>query len=202
MFKFFLPNNKEIDTDMVMMAMEDSNLANEYYFNIKTGEVDFLPDDIGKEFDKLRKEIEESNHHIAIERLPAWQKYNWMQDFAKKIVKDEDRNLYEKLLIALDGKGAFGRFKNVLHNHKDQGWLAAWDQYKEDCLWEEMKSWLDSLDLKIKQKMNYDDNCPICQTMNEEKTSLKDLKKAFSKAKKQGAVVGRKLIDEKAKSRK
>lgn len=145
-----LPNGKHIYEDMVETAMEDSDLTNSYYLNTQTGEVSFFSeyDDVSDEREKQLEEIESSDHYLPIERIPTHEAYQWMEDFVGSVVAPKDAQVAEKLSIALMGKGAFGRFKAVLHRVDDE-WLQGWYQWRDHHLKEAMKEWFASLPVKI-----------------------------------------------------
>lgn len=63
--------------------------------------------------------------------------YELMAAFAETVTNSD---LREKLVIALDGKGAFRRFKNVLNNHPDD--LDRWYAFKDESIREEAIQWL------------------------------------------------------------
>ena len=113
-----LPNGKPIDLDMLETAMEDSDLANRYFLNLVTGEVVFFSEYLGlsDKDERQSEEIDGSNNYVAVERIPSHEVYQWMVDFVDELVAPADENAAEKLSIALDGKGAFSRFKNTLYN--------------------------------------------------------------------------------------
>src|SRR5437660_9487882 len=117
-----LPNGKSIDKDMLETAMEDSDLTNRYFLNLVSGEVIFLSDYLGlsDEDERLLEEIDGSNDYVAIERISSHEAYQWMADFVDELVAPADEDATEKLSIALDGKGAFRRFKDTLHRIDDQ----------------------------------------------------------------------------------
>jgi hypothetical protein len=71
-----------------------------------------------------------------------------MEDFLAEVVVPKDSLLAEKLSIALMGKGAFRRFKDVLHG-VGESWVQAWYQWKGDHLHEAMKQWFEELPLTI-----------------------------------------------------
>ena len=121
-----LPNGKSVDRDMLEMAMEDSDLANMHFLNLVTGEVVFFSDHLGlsDEDERLWEEIDGSNDYVAIERIPSYEAYQWMVDFVDEMVAPADEHAAEKLSMALNGKGAFRRFKETLHRVDDQ-WLQA-----------------------------------------------------------------------------
>jgi hypothetical protein len=141
-----LPNGKSIDLDMLETAMEDSDLANSYFLNLVTGEVVFFSDYLGlsEEDERLEEEIDGSNDYVAIERIPSYEAYQWMVDFVDELVAPADEDAAEKLSIALDGKGAFRRFKDTLHR-VDEQWLQAWYQWRDTRLRAAVEEWLESV---------------------------------------------------------
>jgi hypothetical protein len=150
---FTLPNGKPIDTDMIELAMEDGNLGNSYYLNTLTGEVVFLSEftDTAEEIEKRLEEIETSDDYIPVERIPSHEAYQWMEDFVAEIVAPKDALAAEKLSIALMGKGAFRRFKDVLH-HVGDDWVQAWYRWRDDQLKKAMKEWFASLPVTITEE--------------------------------------------------
>jgi hypothetical protein len=59
------------------------------------------------------------------------------------------KGLREKLAIALNGKGAFRRFRSVLDGHPDE--LEKWYAFKDDWMREEAIKWLLENDIEPKQ---------------------------------------------------
>jgi len=115
-----LPNGKPINMDMLETAMEDSDLANRYFLNLVTGEVDFFSDYLGlsEEDEHLLEEIDGSDDYVTVERIPSHEVYQWMVDFVDELVASADEHAAEKLSLALNGKGAFRRFKDTLYHVK------------------------------------------------------------------------------------
>lgn len=124
-----LPNGKPIDLDMLETAMEDADLARRYFLNLAKGEVLFFSDYLGlsDEDERLLEEIDGSKDYVAVERIPSHEACQWMVDFVDELVAPADESVAEKLSIALDGEGAFRRFKDALHR-VDEHWLQAWYQ--------------------------------------------------------------------------
>ena len=146
---YFLPNNRQIDTDQVKIGLDDNSPEIYYWLNLKTGEVEIIVEDALDEEGEEFEEIYSNKDLVEIPKLESWQKYNWMEDFAEQVVKDKDKIIYEKLLIALDGKGAFSRFKNVLH--QDEDLLQGWYDWQDQCLEQEMQQWFEGLEVEIKK---------------------------------------------------
>jgi hypothetical protein len=117
-----LPNGKPIDMDMLEAAMEDSDLTNRYFLNLVTGKVVFFSEYVGlsDEDEHLLEEIDGSDDYVAVERISSHEAYQWMVDFVDEMVAPTDEHAAEKLSIALNGKGAFRRFKDTLYGVDDQ----------------------------------------------------------------------------------
>jgi len=121
--------------DMLEVAMEDSDLTNRYFLNLVTGKVVFFSEYVGlsNEEEQLLEEIDGSDDYVAVERIPSHEAYQWMVDFVDEMVAPTDEHAAGKLSIALNGKGAFRRFKDTLHGVDDQ-WLQAWYQWRDKQL--------------------------------------------------------------------
>ena len=141
-----LPNGKSVDLDMLETAMEDSGLAHSSFLNLVSGEVVFFSDYLGlsEEDERLSEEIDGSNDYIAIERIPSHVAYQWMVDFVDEMVAPADEHAAEKLSMALNGKGAFRRFKDTLYGVNEQ-WLQAWYQWRDKQLKTVVDEWLKSV---------------------------------------------------------
>src|SRR5437660_6286487 len=141
-----LPNGTPIDMDMLEVAMEDADLGNRYFLNLTTGEVVCFSDYLGlsEEDERLLEEIDGSNEYVAVERIPSHEAYQWMVDFVDKVVAPADEKAAEKLSMALDGKGAFRRFKDTLHS-VDERWLQAWHQWKDKRHKDAVEEWVKSI---------------------------------------------------------
>ncbi len=57
------------------------------------------------------REIEVSNEYVYVEPISSREQYRWMEEFIEEV---QEAVLKDKLNIAIDGKGAFRRFKDVL----------------------------------------------------------------------------------------
>ncbi len=72
-----------------------------------------------------------------------------MAAFAEEL-KDED--LKEKLQIALDGKGAFRRFKDVVSRYPEK--REEWFKFRDNRIKERLMKWLKENALKLEEKDN------------------------------------------------
>ena len=120
--------------------------------NTQTGEVTFFSEfDVSSDERERLSDDFESEEYIPVERIPSYEAYRWMEDFVDQVVAPKDRHAAEKLSIALMGKGAFRRFKDVLNSTSDE-WVQSWYQWKSEQLYEAMKEWFASLPLTITEQ--------------------------------------------------
>jgi len=138
----------KVDLEMIANAMEDiARVVMEYYLDKETGEVIFIPEEVSRyveeEDENLRKELpdwqkegvklaqeillEKPDRYIYIPEGPPCNGYDLMVGFAEKV---EDELLREKLSIALDGEGAFRRFKNVIVDYPD--YREKWFKFRDE----------------------------------------------------------------------
>ncbi len=155
----------KVDLEMIANAMEDvARMDMDYYLDKETGEVigtseetfryaqeededkirEGLPD-WQKEDINLAQDILFNNpdRYICISERPSYEGYNLMVEFAEKV---EDELLREKLYIALDGKGDFRRFKNVIADYPD--YREKWFKFRDERLNEEIIKWLNSIGIE------------------------------------------------------
>ena len=138
-----------IDLDELCSAMEDSSYEHEYYLDLETGEILFLSDYMDdEETEKLRDKIdEESDRYEQIPKAESHEGYEDMQDF---IATMEDEHLAELLDLAINGKRAFRRFKDVLLGYPEE--RERWFKFKDDRMQERALEWLDDIDVTLSKE--------------------------------------------------
>lgn len=151
----------KIDLEMIEMAMEDVNRdLIEYYLDTENGQVIVLSEEASKYIEddeyvnirdlpdwqkdeiKVAEKIlnDQTDRYVNIPEKPSYESYEVMVDFTEIV---EDELLRDKLNIALDGKGAFRRFKNVLKNYPD--YEKKWFAFKSSRMEEEVTDWLNAI---------------------------------------------------------
>jgi len=147
----------KVDLGQLGSCMQDvERLDSNYYLDTETGEILSIPDEVlgavecgeadalsewGQELvEHARKIIENRDRFRRVPEIPSYEVYNLMVRFAKGV---EDEALGEKLAIALDGRGAFRRFKNVLSDYPDE--REKWFETRDDHVEEQAREWLESL---------------------------------------------------------
>ena len=154
----------KVDLEMVANAMEDvARVDMEYYLDKETGEVIFLPVEIsryveeedenlrGKLLDWQKKDIKVAqdilfinpDRYINIPEGAPCNGYDLMVEFAETI---EDELLREKLSIALDERGAFRRFKNVIADYPD--YREKWFKFRDERINKKVTGWLKSIGIE------------------------------------------------------
>lgn len=107
-----------------------------------TGEIIFTSDEFidAEDREEVDEEIEEGfgERYIPIPNTSSEEGYDDMEDFIETV---EDANLREKLYIAINGRGAFRRFKDVLLNYSKV--RERWFKFKDGRVVERVLEWLE-----------------------------------------------------------
>lgn len=137
-----------IDLDELCSAMEDSSDEHNYYLDIETGKLllisDYMDDEETK---KLRDKVDENFDRY--EPLPKAESYEGYEDIEDFIGTISDDNLAELLHVAVSGKGAFRRFKDVLERYPEE--RERWFQFKNDKLKQRALEWLENIGVSLSQ---------------------------------------------------
>ena len=124
-------------------AFERNSPEMSSFLNLETGEVLMLVD--GNPDDDTRRNSAQMQPdvYVAIDPASSREQYRWMERFVASV---EDETLRERLIIAIDGKGAFRRFKDVLLHYP--GERERWFSYRADLLHSFINDWLISKDIQ------------------------------------------------------
>ena len=122
----------------IIEALDNASYEVRYYFNKKNKEItfyaDYFSEDLKNEEDKI-----DLSERVEIDGIKSYQKYNLMEDFA---ARQNDR-LRELLSVALNGKGAFRRFKDVLYSFPEE--LGKWYEFEHEWFKQQAIDYLDSV---------------------------------------------------------
>ena len=122
-------------------ALEDAfeNNAPEVhsYLHVGTGEVIRIVDGIADP--QMHGRVMSDANYLRIEAVPSREQYRWMERFIETV---EDETLAHRLQVAIDGKGAFRRFKDALMNQPEdrERWFSFRSQRLRSC----MQAWLEA----------------------------------------------------------
>jgi len=118
------------------------------YLDVRTGEVQTVPiDRLGDDDDwPSEEDLEDAlaaGHLLHVEPLGSRVEYGWMEEFAGTV---GDVRLRERLEVALDGRGAFRRFKNVLFDAPAE--RERWFAFRDERLVVAAREWLAEHDIE------------------------------------------------------
>lgn len=120
-------------------ALEDAfeNNAPEVhsYLHLDTGEVIRIVDGIADP--GMHARVMKDPTYLRIDPVSSREQYRWMERFIETI---EDSEFRDQLQAAIDGKGAFRRFKDVLMNFPVD--RERWFAFRSERLRSNMESWL------------------------------------------------------------
>jgi len=135
----------KIDLDELCSAIEDSSYEHKYYLDLETGEILFLSEYMDDETEKLRDGIDDDPNRY--ERIPKAEPHEGYDDMQNFIATVEDEHLAELLEVAINGKGAFRRFKDVLLNYPEE--REKWFQFNDYRTQGRALEWLDDIDVSL-----------------------------------------------------
>jgi len=126
--------------------MEDGSYENEHFLDLETGEILFVSEYMDdEESEKLKERIEEDFKRY--ERIPKAESHEGYQDMVDFIATVDNEHLVELLEVAINGKGALRRFKDVLLNYPEEG--ERWFQFKDERMEQRALEWLEDIDVTL-----------------------------------------------------
>jgi hypothetical protein len=137
------------DVPVAWEALEDAfeNNAPEVhsYLHFDTGEVIRIVDGVADP--AMHTRIMNDSRYLRIDPVSSREQYRWMERFIATV---EDEELRRRLNIAIDGKGAFRRFKDALMSQPvdRERWFAFRSERLRAC----MESWLTAHGIKAVER--------------------------------------------------
>jgi hypothetical protein len=129
----------EIDWDALEIAVERNASDTESFLDLTSGQVVTIVTG-DPEAPLRRQEVSENiRNFLRIEPASSREQYRWMERFVGSVA---DEPLRERLIISIDGKGAFRRFKDVLLAYPAE--RERWFTYRADLLHWHIHTWLES----------------------------------------------------------
>lgn len=129
----------------IEMAMNDNSYIMEWYLDTEEEKTIFLSEDMYGEDKELQNLIENDteDRFIPIPASPSREGWEQMERFIQSL-DDQDKKTRNLLLTTIQGKGAFGRFKDALYSI---GLQDRWFEFKNREDRKKALDWLHSLDL-------------------------------------------------------
>jgi len=139
----------KINLDELCSAMDDSSYEHEHYLDLKTGEILLVSEYADDEdTEKLRRAIDRNPaRYEPVPRAESHESYGYMVEFIATV---KDEHLAELLEVAINGQGAFRRFKDVLLRYPEE--RERWFQFKDERLEERALEWLDDIGVTLAEE--------------------------------------------------
>lgn len=133
------PARIDLDWDALEIAVERNSPDTDSYLDLTTGRVLTITTGDPEAVINRQQVSENIRNFLRVEPASSREQYRWMERFVGSVV---DEPLRERLIISIDGKGAFRRFKDVLLAYPAE--RERWFSYRADLLHWHIQTWLAS----------------------------------------------------------
>jgi hypothetical protein len=131
-----------IDWDALETAVERNAPDTESFLDLASGQVVTIVAGDPEATLRRKKVAESIESFLRVEPASSREQYRWMERFVSSVADDP---LRERLIISIDGKGAFRRFKDVLLAYPAE--RERWVSYRADLLHWHIHNWMDENNL-------------------------------------------------------
>ncbi|MGE3765343.1 MAG: UPF0158 family protein [Kofleriaceae bacterium] len=137
------PARIDLDWDALEIAVERNSPDTDSYLDLTTGRVLTITTGDPEAAINRQQVSENIRNFLRVEPASSREQYRWMEKFVGSVV---DEALRERLIISIDGKGAFRRFKDVLLAYPAE--RERWFSYRADLLHWHIQNWLESHEIQ------------------------------------------------------
>src|SRR3984957_9081835 len=142
-----------VDWESLEDAFENNAPEVHSYLHLTTGEVLRVVDGVADP--QMHVRIASDGNYLRIDPVSSREQYRWMERFIPMV---EDNDLRGKLTQAIDGKGAFRRFKDVLMTFGED--REKWFTFRSERLRTFMEAWLSAHAIKATPRPQWADGGP------------------------------------------
>ena len=148
-------NFREVPVDWESLEDAFENNAPEVhsYLQLTTGEVLRVVDGVADP--QMHVRIASDGNYLRVDPVSSREQYRWMERFIPLV---EDLELRAKLAQAIDGKGAFRRFKDVLMSYSAD--REKWFTFRSERLRTFMEAWLTAHAIRATARVQWSDPVP------------------------------------------
>src|SRR6476469_1119835 len=136
------PVRIELDWDALEVAVERNSPDTDSYLDLTTGRIITITTGDPEAAMNRQQVSENIRNFLRVEPASSREQYRWMEKFVGSVT---DEALRERLIISIDGKGAFRRFKDVLLAYPAE--RERWFSYRAELLHWHIRQWLESHDI-------------------------------------------------------
>jgi Uncharacterised protein family (UPF0158) len=137
------PFRIDLDWDQLEIAVERNSPDTDSYLDLTTGRVLTITTGDPEAAINRQSVSENIRNFLRVEPASSREQYRWMERFVGSV---SDEALRERLIISIDGKGAFRRFKDVLLAYPAE--RERWFSYRADLLHWHIQNWLEQHEIK------------------------------------------------------
>jgi len=157
-----------VDWEALEDAFENNAPEVHSYLHLTTGEVLRVVDGVADP--QMHVRIASDANYLRIDPVSSREQYRWMERFIPMV---EDRELQTKLTHAIDGKGAFRRFKDVLMSFGAE--RERWFTFRSERLRTFMEAWLGAHAIRATARPAWVENAPESELAPESSVSSVEL---------------------------
>lgn len=147
-----------VDWEALEDAFENNAPEVHSYLHLVTGEVLRVVDGVADP--QMHVRIASDGNYLRIDPVSSREQYRWMERFIPMVENDELRG---KLGQAIDGKGAFRRFKDVLMSYAED--REKWFTFRSERLRTFMEAWLTAHAIKATPRPQWLDAPPESEAL-------------------------------------
>jgi hypothetical protein len=125
------------------IAFERNSPEQESFLDLENGDLLSIAEGEPDAAARRAKVSNNPDRYLRIDPASSREQYRWMERFVGAV---QDLPLRERLLVAIDGKGAFRRFKDVLLAFPAE--RERWFAYRSELLHLHIQTWLDHLHIE------------------------------------------------------
>jgi hypothetical protein len=126
------------------IAFERNSPDQESFLDLENGDLLSIVDGEPDAAARRAKVSTSPERYLRVDPASSREQYRWMERFVGSV---SDPPLRERLLIAIDGKGAFRRFKDVLLAFPAE--RERWFAYRSELLHFHIQTWLDHMKIEV-----------------------------------------------------
>ncbi len=126
------------------IAFERNSPNQESFLDLETGDLLAIVEGEPDAMARRARVAQTPNRYLRVDPASSREQYRWMERF---VVSVSDPTLRERLVIAIDGKGAFRRFKDVLLAFPAE--RERWFSYRSDLLHFHIQTWVEHTKIEV-----------------------------------------------------
>lgn len=126
------------------IAFERNSPDQESFLDLENGDLLSIVDGEPDAAARRARVANNPTRYLRIDPASSREQYRWMERFVGSV---QEPALRERLLVAIDGKGAFRRFKDALLAFPAE--RERWFAYRSDLLHFHIQTWLDHMQIQV-----------------------------------------------------